>query len=30
MQTQPGATIRVGFNRSKLHVFDKQTEEAIA
>jgi multiple sugar transport system ATP-binding protein len=29
-QTQPGASIRVGFDRSKLHVFDKQTEEAIA
>jgi multiple sugar transport system ATP-binding protein len=30
VQTQPGATIRVGFDRSKIHVFDKQTEEAIA
>jgi multiple sugar transport system ATP-binding protein len=30
VQTQPGASIRVGFDRSKLHVFDKQTEEAIA
>jgi len=30
IQTQPGASIRVGFDRSKLHVFDKQTEEAIA
>ena len=29
-QTQPGESIRVGFDRSKLHVFDKQTEEAIA
>jgi multiple sugar transport system ATP-binding protein len=29
-QTQPGNSLRVGFNRSKLHVFDKQTEEAIA
>ncbi|MDP9320955.1 MAG: ABC transporter ATP-binding protein [Chloroflexota bacterium] len=29
-QTQPGDSIRVGFDRSKLHVFDKQTEEAIA
>ena len=29
-QTQPGDSIRVGFNRSKLHVFDKETEEAIA
>jgi len=29
-QTQPGASIRVGFDRSKLHVFDKETEEAIA
>ena len=28
--TQPGASIRVGFNKSKLHVFDKETEEAIA
>ncbi|MEA2660499.1 MAG: multiple sugar transport system ATP-binding protein [Chloroflexota bacterium] len=27
---QPGDSIRVGFDRSKLHVFDKQTEEAIA
>jgi multiple sugar transport system ATP-binding protein len=30
IQTQPGASILVGFDRSKLHVFDKQTEEAIA
>jgi multiple sugar transport system ATP-binding protein len=29
-QTQPGESIRVGFDRSKLHVFDKETEEAIA
>jgi len=29
-QTQPGDSIRVGFDRTKLHVFDKQTEEAIA
>src|SRR5438477_4908198 len=29
-QTQPGDSIRVGFDRSKLHVFDKETEEAIA
>jgi len=29
-QTQPGASLRVGFDRSKLHVFDKATEEAIA
>ncbi|HVR88884.1 MAG TPA: ABC transporter ATP-binding protein [Candidatus Limnocylindria bacterium] len=29
-QTQPGASLRVGFDRSKLHVFDKETEEAIA
>jgi len=29
-QNQPGDSIRVGFDRSKLHVFDKQTEEAIA
>jgi multiple sugar transport system ATP-binding protein len=29
-QTQPGASIRVGFDKAKLHVFDKQTEEAIA
>ncbi|MHB8632200.1 MAG: ABC transporter ATP-binding protein [Candidatus Limnocylindria bacterium] len=27
---QPGDPIRVGFDRSKLHVFDKETEEAIA
>jgi len=30
VQTQPGASLRVGFDRSKLHVFDKDTEEAIA
>ena len=29
-QTQPGASLRVGFDRSKLHVFNKATEEAIA
>jgi multiple sugar transport system ATP-binding protein len=29
-QTQPGASLRVGFDRSKLHVFDKETGEAIA
>ena len=29
-QTQPGASLRVGFDRSKLHVFDKESEEAIA
>ncbi|HEY8861659.1 MAG TPA: ABC transporter ATP-binding protein [Candidatus Limnocylindria bacterium] len=29
-QVQPGDPIRVGFDRSKLHVFDKETEEAIA
>jgi multiple sugar transport system ATP-binding protein len=29
-QTQPGETLRVGFDRSKLHVFDKETGEAIA
>jgi multiple sugar transport system ATP-binding protein len=29
-QTHPGDSIRVGFDRSKLHVFDKETEEAIA
>src|SRR6266542_2197135 len=29
-QTQPGASLRVGFDRSKIHVFDKATEEAIA
>src|SRR5256886_11069134 len=29
-QTQPGESIRGGFDRSKLHAFDKQTEEAIA
>ena len=29
-QNQPGDSIRVGFDRSKLHVFDNQTEEAIA
>jgi len=30
VQTQPGASLRVGFDRAKLHVFDKQTGEAIA
>ncbi len=30
VHTQPGANIRVGFDKSKIHVFDKQTEEAIA
>jgi multiple sugar transport system ATP-binding protein len=29
-QTEPGASLRVGFDRSKIHVFDKATEEAIA
>ncbi|HEV2250957.1 MAG TPA: ABC transporter ATP-binding protein [Candidatus Limnocylindria bacterium] len=29
-QTQPGASLRVGFDRTKIHVFDKQTEQAIA
>jgi len=29
-QTHPGASIRVGFDRTKLHVFDKETEESIA
>ena len=29
-QTQPGASLRVGFDKAKLHVFDKETEEAIA
>ena len=29
-QTQPGASLRVGFNKAKLHVFDKESEEAIA
>ena len=28
--TQPGASIRVGFDKSKIHVFDTATEEAIA
>ena len=27
---QPGASIRVGFDKNKIHVFDKTTEEAIA
>jgi multiple sugar transport system ATP-binding protein len=30
VQTQPGAAIRVGFDKSKIHVFDKESEEAIA
>ena len=29
-QTQPGASLRVGFDKAKLHVFDKESEEAIA
>ena len=29
-QAQPGAMLRVGFDRSKMHVFDKETGEAIA
>ncbi len=29
-QTQPGATLKIGFDRSKIHVFDKTTGEAIA
>ena len=28
-QTRPGATLRVGLNLTKLHVFDKQTEVAL-
>ncbi len=28
-QTKPGATLRVGFDPHKLHVFDKQTEGAL-
>jgi multiple sugar transport system ATP-binding protein len=28
-QTKPGATLRVGFDLRKLHVFDKQTEVAL-
>jgi multiple sugar transport system ATP-binding protein len=28
-QTRPGATLRVGFDLRKLHVFDKQTEVAL-
>jgi multiple sugar transport system ATP-binding protein len=28
-QTRPGATLRVGFDLKKLHVFDKQTEVAL-
>ena len=28
-QTKPGATLRVGFNLRKLHVFDKATEAAL-
>jgi len=29
-QAQPGSMLRVGFDRSKMHVFDKETGEAIA
>ena len=29
-ETQPGAPLRVGFDKSKLHVFDKETGEAVA
>ena len=28
-QTKPGATLRVGFDQRKMHVFDKQTEVAL-
>jgi multiple sugar transport system ATP-binding protein len=28
-QTQPGASLRVGFDTRKLHIFDKATEEAL-
>jgi len=28
-QTKPGATLRVGFDTRKMHVFDKQTEVAL-
>jgi multiple sugar transport system ATP-binding protein len=28
-QTRPGASLRVGFNLKKLHVFDKETEVAL-
>ena len=27
--TKPGATLQIGFNLKKLHVFDKQTEAAL-
>lgn len=29
-RTQPGADLRVGFDTRKVHVFDKQTEEALS
>jgi ABC-type sugar transport system ATPase subunit len=28
-QTRPGATLRVGFQTRKMHVFDKSSEAAI-
>ncbi|GAC1494037.1 MAG: ABC transporter ATP-binding protein [Candidatus Limnocylindrales bacterium] len=30
VHTQPGATLRLGFDKRKLHVFDKETEQAVA
>ena len=30
VQTQPGATLRLGFNKQKIHIFDKESEEAVA
>ena len=30
VHTQPGATLRLGFDKRKIHIFDKETEEAVA
>ena len=30
VRTQPGADLRVGFDKRKIHVFDKATEEAVS
>ena len=29
VHTQPGATLRLGFDKRKLHIFDKETEQAV-
>ncbi len=30
VHTQPGASLRLGFNKRKIHIFDKETEQAVA